>query len=199
MPLTVSKSSATPAWLRKSMAGVCFWIGHRQATYRGYPLGESALVAEFCNLLYANTREEPYEVACEVAYKVLLGLKPSSKESRRADVCLFLEQSDKSNAVKFVFEVKRYCLGKSEIDADLKKSLEIKRKSPQARVFVAIFSEGKLPKEYVTTQGTKSKEEFQIEGDGFAKTVAVMKAIKVMKKIDEGHFSCALEIFLKGT
>lgn len=36
------------------MQGLAFWMGHRQALFRSYPLVEGALVAEACNLIQAN-------------------------------------------------------------------------------------------------------------------------------------------------
>lgn len=43
-----------PRWALKSLQGITYWIGHRRSLYDQYPLGESAFVAELCNLIYAH-------------------------------------------------------------------------------------------------------------------------------------------------
>ncbi len=42
-------------------------MGHRRCLYRDYPLAEGALVAEVCNLIYANLPEN-LQLLCEVQY-----------------------------------------------------------------------------------------------------------------------------------
>jgi hypothetical protein len=43
-----------PKWAERALQGLAFWIGCRHSLYAHYPLSEGALVAEACNLIYAN-------------------------------------------------------------------------------------------------------------------------------------------------
>jgi hypothetical protein len=188
-------AKAVPVWIKKSMAGVCFWTGHRQATYRNYPLGESALVAEFCNLLYANRGATDVTVSCEVQFSKLFNSGITETPNRRVDICIYSNPTKTLDNLKYLFEIKRYSRGISEIKQDLEKVLLVKQESPRIRAFVVVFSEGKLPKEYVTPKGLTSKKKIPLQTGGFARNIATMKAIKLLKSIEKGHFACALEVF----
>lgn len=52
-----SKLQKQPVWVDRALQGVTYWMGHRRCLYRDYPLSEGALVAEVCNLIYANLPE----------------------------------------------------------------------------------------------------------------------------------------------
>jgi hypothetical protein len=77
-----------PVWSEKALQGLAFWMGHRHSMYRHYPLGEAALVAETCNLIFANL--EPGEtLLCECQYSKLMpqGTWPDTLGARsRADL-----------------------------------------------------------------------------------------------------------------
>src|SRR5476651_1923666 len=60
-----------PKWAEAALQGLAFWIGHRHALYRHYPLSEGALVAETCNLIHAHL-ETGDSLLCEQQYKRLL-------------------------------------------------------------------------------------------------------------------------------
>ncbi len=49
-----TKLKKQPSWVERALQGVAYWMGHRRCLYRDYPLSEGALVAEVCNLIYAN-------------------------------------------------------------------------------------------------------------------------------------------------
>lgn len=59
------KPNPAPLWLRRSLLGVCLWVGHRRALFRRRPLAEVALVAELCNLISANIDDDRF-ISCEV-------------------------------------------------------------------------------------------------------------------------------------
>lgn len=63
--------------------GLAFWMGHRQALYRGYPLSEGALVAEASNLIFANLPPEE-RLLCEVQYSHLA--LPDSWTTARGEI-----------------------------------------------------------------------------------------------------------------
>jgi hypothetical protein len=53
-----SKIKKQPLWIERAMQGGAYWMGHRRCLYRDYPLSDGALVAEVCNLIYANLPRE---------------------------------------------------------------------------------------------------------------------------------------------
>ena len=60
-----------PAWAEEALQGLAFWIGHRHALYRHYPLSEGALVAETCNLIHNHLKGDEL-LLCEQPYRRLV-------------------------------------------------------------------------------------------------------------------------------
>ena len=134
-----------PSWLKKALGGVCFWIGHRRSLYGEYPLGESAIVAELCNLLYANISRE-MKVVCETLYAELIDISDRQSEfteRSRIDLCVCRKgksERELLGRVEFAFEVKRGISANSSILADLKRLYELKEKRPEIRAFLSLGS-----------------------------------------------------------
>lgn len=77
-----------PSWAEQALQGLAYWIGHRHALYRHYPLSEGALVAETCNLIHAHLKRGEL-LLCEERYKRLVpeGNFPAGLGSKsRADL-----------------------------------------------------------------------------------------------------------------
>jgi hypothetical protein len=66
-----SKLQKQPKWVERALQGVTYWMGHRRCLYRDFPQSEGALVAEVCNLIYANL-PEGLQLLCEVQYSSLM-------------------------------------------------------------------------------------------------------------------------------
>jgi len=118
-----SKLKKQPKWVERALQGVAYWMGHRRCLYRDYPLSEGALVAEVCNLIYANLPKD-LQLLCEVQYSDFVKRDPLPKILQgkiRADLVIAEKPapSDDKPAPKFVIEVKRASASKSQINADL--------------------------------------------------------------------------------
>src|ERR1039458_7972154 len=70
-----TKLERQPVWVERALQGVTYWMGHRRCLYRDYPLSEGALVAEVCNLIYANL-PEALQLLCEVQYSGFVESNP---------------------------------------------------------------------------------------------------------------------------
>jgi hypothetical protein len=109
-------------------------MGHRRCLYRDYPLSEGALVAEVCNLIYANLPQD-LQLLCEVQYSSFIGHNqlPEILRGRiRADLVVAErpEDDDTDPVPKFVTEVKRASAPNSQINADLARLAAARRLSP---------------------------------------------------------------------
>jgi hypothetical protein len=71
-----------PRWTQRALQGVAYWMGHRRCLYRDYPLSEGALVAEVCNLIYANLPDH-LELHCEVQPAPIRCPSSSSRSNAR--------------------------------------------------------------------------------------------------------------------
>jgi hypothetical protein len=192
----------TPVWLKHALLGVCFWMGHRRALYREYPLGESAMVAELCNLLFANLPNE-MKLVCEVQYSKFLKLTESETEfteRSRVDLCIcgpLKKGTDPLDKVAFALEVKRGSALRTSIENDLRRLYQMKAAQPHIRAFLLLISERKRPAPYVTPRSFASKRKFQIEdSEGHCRVRAVMKAVPAITKLDNAHYACAIEVLL---
>ena len=90
-----SRLKRWPSWTREALQGVTYWIGHRRCLYRDYALSEGALVAEICNLIYANLPDD-FVLMCEVQYSRLIGYdeRPTELTERaRADLVVAEKES----------------------------------------------------------------------------------------------------------
>jgi hypothetical protein len=190
-------NSTTPWWLRRALLGIAFWIGHRRAMYRGYPLGESALVAELCNLFFANLSSD-LKVVCEVQYTSIFSDSAGAADTfrkTRADICVCRKTDDKNvyANTEFIFEVKRAT--STDVESDLVRLATAKKLRPSIRTFLLLISEDNRPKKWVTDKNVGSKKRIETpNADAHCKVRAVMKAIPFFKAPQKAHYACAIEI-----
>ena len=145
-----------PRWASRALQGITYWIGHRRCLYRNYPLGESAIVAEICNLIYANLSDQD-ELTCEIQYTDLIRGKatPTILTGRaRADLVI-ADQSKTAPEIdpKFIIEVKRATAARAQVDLDLRRLAEAHSRHPTARTFLFVVAEAGRPKRFVTELG----------------------------------------------
>jgi hypothetical protein len=175
-------------------------MGHRRSLYREYPLGESAMVAELCNLLFANL-PTGLKLVCEVQYSRLIKIPDTQTEfteKSRVDLCVCgpVKQGEEPlNKVQFVLELKRGSASIAGINDDLRRLLEIRKAMPKVRAFLLVISEGKRPKRYVSDKSFAVRKKLPIPGsDGHCLVRAVMKAVPAVKSLDNAHYACAIEV-----
>src|SRR5712692_6421414 len=136
------KVKKQPVWVERALQGVTYWMGHRRCLYRDYPLSEGALVAEVCNLIYANLPEN-LDLLCEVQYSSFVKCDPMPEILQtkiRADLVL-AEKSGRTGAnrvPKFIIEVKRASAPTSQINSDLRRLAAARRLCPSIRAFLFI-------------------------------------------------------------
>jgi hypothetical protein len=206
-----------PYWAERALQGLVFWIGHRHALYRDYPLFEGALVAETCNLIYANFRCREV-LHCEEQYS---GLVPPDRRRQfteqkprpRADLVVTAQpdtgQAGKSADLLFkaeaVIEVKRSSAGQREIDKDLKRLAKLKVANSKLRTFLFVVSEaGKagraiMWKRFVSKNTGKAiRRETKIPGTSCHYCVRrVLKAAASFGGYKSAHYACIIEVLSK--
>jgi hypothetical protein len=195
-----------PAWSGKALQGLAFWIGHRHALYPNYPLGESALVAEACNLIFANLG--PGEVLlCERQYTQLMphGAWPASQGARsRADLVVVtgLTQAQAKAQVSLqgylsaVIEVKRASASRAQIDQDLKRLAIVKRANPTVRALLFVVAEAHRPKRFVASEGKAILGKNDIPGqDAHYRVRRACKAAAAFSGKESAHYACIIEIY----
>ena len=175
-------------------------MGHRRSLYREYPLGESAMVAELCNLLFANL-PTGLKLVCEVQYSKLLDIpnkETEFTEKSRVDLCVCgpLKKGDEPlEKVQCVLEVKRGSASNTAVNDDLRRLLEIKKARPDVKAFLLLVSEGKRPIRFVTAKSFAVRKKLPIpKSDGHCYVRAVMKAVPAVKSLDNAHYACAVEV-----
>lgn len=196
-----------PTFLEDALQGLAFWIGHRRAYYRDYPLAEAALVSEACNLIQAKIDREQI-LRPEVMYRRLAN---TSKSPELADLCrvdLAILDSKSPNpykanawdAVQFVIEVKRASANEALVNKDLKRLLYFKQVCrPEARAFLIIASESDLPERFVDPdQGISRLHPHPIpDSDGVYHVRRTVKAASSFEKKTSAHYVCICEVFAK--
>jgi hypothetical protein len=191
-----------PWWLKRALLGVCYWMGHRRSLYREYPLGESAMVAELCNLLFANL-PTGLKLICEVQYSKFVKVQQSESEfteKSRVDLCVCgpVRKGDEPlHHVAFALEVKRGSASSASIEADLRRLLQMRKARPEVRAFLLLISEQRRPTRFVRDTSFAVKKKIPIEDtDGHCRVRAVMKAVPAIKSLDNAHYGCAIEVLL---
>ena len=105
-----------------------------------YPLAEGALVAEVCNLIYANLPEN-LQLLCEIQYSSFINPAPLPKILQgkiRTDLVV-AEKPARSGAdpvPKFIIEVKRASSPQALITADLQRLVAARYLCPDIRAFL---------------------------------------------------------------
>ena len=195
-----------PAFLERAMQGLAFWIGHRSALFNNYPLPEAALVAEMCNLIQANL-DKTQKLCPEILYRRIVNNQEEIlTDQARADLIILPTEApdpyknDVSDAVQFVFEIKRASSSKQSIDDDLRRLYAFKQQcQTQARAFLIIASEGKLPERFVDKHKGKSRlHSHEIpETAGCYHVRRTVKAAASFERKETAHYVCIVEIFDK--
>jgi len=195
-----------PTFLEKAMQGLAFWIGHRSALFSDYPLPEAALVAEMCNLIQANL-DNDQRLCPEVLYRRIVSNKGTIlSDQARADLVIVSSDApdpykhDVKDAVQFVFEVKRASSTQQSINEDLRRLYSFKEQcQTEARAFLIVASERKLPERFVDEKKGKSRlHSHEIpETTGCYHVRRTVKAAASFERKETAHFVCIVEVFDK--
>ncbi len=188
-----------PLWINRSLQGITYWIGHRRCLYRGYPLAEAALVAEVCNLIYANL-DSGFVLQCEVQYTDLLAGRPRPDiltQRARVDLLVAEEADEREEPVpKFAIEVKRASAPKAQIDADLRRLAAVRKALPSVRAFLFVIAESNRPARFVTDEGTSERGAQPIpDSPGSYRVRRTWKAAHALQSIDTAQYACLVEVF----
>lgn len=199
---------AWPTWAEQALQGLSFWIGHRHALYRHYPLSEGALVAETCNLIHAHL-ETGESLICEEQYKRLLPLGASTSglgSKSRADLTVVRGISPSkakdiptlAGHIVSVVEVKRASAPKAQIDYDLQRLATLKTAMPSVRALLFLVSEAKRPSRFVSKEGRAILGERAIPGTSATYRVRrACKATAAFSGKDTAHYACIIEVYGK--
>jgi hypothetical protein len=196
--LVFTSLPALPGWSRKALQGIIYWIGHRRSLYDEYPLGESAFVAELCNLIFAHLNK-PDVLRCEVQYRELAKGQelPPAVFGRRARADIVIMDGDEEDASpKFIIEVKRGCAPTREINADLRRLAEIARLTRGCRTMLFIVAEARRLDRFVTPEGQSVRGPFSIPDDaGHYRVRRTFKAAHAFKARDSAQYASLLEVY----
>lgn len=196
-----SRLKRWPSWAREALQGVTYWIGHRRCLYRDYALSEGALVAETCNLIYANLPDD-FVLLCEVQYSRLVGHdeKPTELTERaRADLVVAEKEigAGTEPIPRFVIEVKRAAAPRAQIDADLRRLAAVSRVRPNLRTFLLVIAEAERPERFVNKEGKSIVGEHEIpKCDGHYRVRRTWKAAHAFQKRDRAQYACLIEVYV---
>lgn len=192
-----------PKWAEVALQGVTYWIGHRRAQYPHHPLTEGALVAELCNLIYGKLPDAQL-LKCEVMYAELLAeAQPSPNtilsERARADLVI-VEATKGAETPRFVIEVKRSSAGDSQINADMRRLAEVRRRLKGVRTYLFVVSEARRPERFVSPGGASLRGINKIPNDkGHYRVRTTLKAAHLFEHRDRAQYCCLIEVFGKPT
>lgn len=197
----MSDRKDVPEWVRPALQGLTYWIGHRRSLYGQYPLGESALVAELSNLVYAHL-DKTHRLRCEVQFAKFI--KDESRpdiltEKARADMVIAEIKKVRRRKTKYtakeVIEVKRNQAPMPSIMLDLKRLAAVKDSREHLRAFLIIVSESERPKRFVSKKGTALKGRHHIEdSERYYIVRRVYKAARSFSGIESANYACILEV-----
>lgn len=195
-----------PVWSERALQGLAFWIGHRRSLYPHYPLGESALVAETCNLIFANLN--PGELLlCERQYTQLMpsGKWPNTLGSRsRVDLTVVTGLTPAQTEhhqplvghIVAAIEVKRASAPKTHIDQDLRRLATFKQQNQAARALLFIVAEAHRPKRFVAPEGRAILGKTDIPGTtAHYRVRRACKAASAFSGKESAHYACIIEVF----
>jgi len=185
---------ALPNWIFPPLQGITFWVSHRRTIYPKYPLGESALIAELCNLTQTHLPND-HELKCEVSYKSLSNkLKFDINLTKRARTDLVVYFMEKPS---YVFEVKRASAGNKNIEKDLLRLAKLKFCNSSIRVFLIIVSEAQRPENYVSNKGVAIRGNNKLNGTKARWRVrSVKKAAHSFKNKNSASYACLIEVLI---
>lgn len=196
-----------PSWAIKSAQGITYWTGHRRALYNGYPIGESAFVAELCNLIFANLDKQSFFLKCEVMYRVLAKPHPRPvgiPDRARTDLVIYRKQVSPTSepTPEYIVEVKRASSSASMILEDLKRLALIKAVLPECRALLYVIAEATRPTAYVSDKGVSITRKARSIKDstgnkiGYYHIRLIKKAAHAITKIERAQYAVVLEVFV---
>lgn len=193
------KLAAAPKWMIRALQGITFWIGHRRALYSGYPLGESALVAELCNMIFSHL-ERSQSLRCEVQYVELVGGSETSTitaAKARADIVVSRKPLTRGAPAvpEYVIEVKRASSSNAQIDHDLRRLAAVKRAHPSFTTYLVVISEAERPRRFVDEDGSALTTTFRIpDTEQLYRVRRVLKATSTFRSPDKAQYACLVEV-----
>lgn len=200
------------AWLEEAFQGLAYWIGYRRAMFRGHTIPELAITAEALCLIQSHLPSDCL-LLVERMYRTIAGNK-KKWSSKRADFVIckkgnerIRRETDISENVKYIFEVKRGNAGKKNIDNDLCRLSKIKDKNNRIRAFMILVYERTNSSEYIKN-GKAIKGKIQIgknntktsdckDVKGYCRVRRVLKAASSLSSKSYGHYVCILEVFVE--
>ena len=195
-----TKVTKIPKWMDRSLQGITYWIGHRRALYSGYALGEAALVAELCNMIYTHLDRDQV-LRCEVRFEELLNKEATETgiltSRARADIVVSrkLEGRRRDPQPGFVVEVKRASASNAQIDHDLRRLAAVKACHPDLAAFLVVIAEAERPRRFVDEEGAARATVFRVpDTDHLYKVRRVSKATHSFKRMDRAQYACLLEV-----
>lgn len=205
------KLKELPAYLEAPLQGLAFWIGHRQALFKDWPLSEGALVAEASNLIFAHLAKDRQRLVAEVMYKNLVTdsslLTHVTGQSRVDLVVGPLEIARDQNISEYsldVFEVKRASASDADIDNDLLRLFDFIRYSEiENRAFLIVVAEGQIPERFVdrgTGEGANKYSVSYMDIDEEKVPIKVRRVVKAVASFKENaketaHYAAIVEVF----
>ena len=192
--------SPTPRWVDRALQGITYWIGHRRALYSGYALGESALVAEMCNMIYAHLSSSQHLLRCEVQYTELVNgpvTTTTLTAKARADIVVSKKINGKREGAtpQYVIEVKRASASNKQIDNDLRRLAIVKRQHPSLTTYLIVIAEADRPKRFVDANGSASPHIYRIPDTAQLYRVRrVFKAAQTFKNPERAQYACLIEV-----
>lgn len=195
-----------PIGSEKALQGLAFWIGHRHSLYPNYPLGESALVAETCNLIFANLSQGEI-LLCERQYTQLMpngAWPPEQGGKSRADLTVVTglthaEAESRDSLLghlSAVIEVKRASAPKAQIDQDLRRLAIFKHSNPPVRALLFVVAEAHRLKRFVAPEGRAILGKHNISGaDAHFRVRRACKAAAAFGGKESAHYACIIEVF----
>jgi hypothetical protein len=192
-----------PKWMAPALQGLAFWIGHRRALYSDYPLGESALVAELCNLIHAHL-DKALQLRCEVQYKDYGVKSEALGPLARMDLLISARPTVEGEDARPIvaIEVKRWSAPKAQKALDLRRLAALKLAKPSMRAFLVVVAEASMPKDFVNEDGEAITKSHAIDGTDFRyKVRRVLKASHTFKKerFGSAQYVCLIEVLPKPT
>lgn len=190
-----------PRWVAPALQGLAFWIGHRRALYSDYPLGESALVAELCNLIQRHLPSSKH-LRCEVQYAELKVKSEWLGPLARMDLLVSLRPKAPETQLtpEVAIEVKRASAAKALIDSDFKRLAALKAANPNMRAFLVVVAEASRPKQFVNEDGDAVSKSQPIPNTDYRyKVRRVLKASHTFKpdRLHHAQYACLVEVLPK--
>jgi hypothetical protein len=144
-------NTPVPHYWKKVLQGVSHWISYKQQYYAGHMLTEGAIVSEVAQLLNAKLPDSE-RFQCERMYKDFLVDKTGQT---RLDLVIGKKKTPHKDLIAkedllVAVEVKRYESDWKLIQSDIEKLYRLKSEHKNARLFLIVFGQGRLPKKLFT-------------------------------------------------